>query len=149
VAGSVGAGVLFGLARIAQAGHFLSDVVTSGLLVTATSWLLHRAIMVAEWPRRWTRRLALGTALTALAIILSILYLDRPLALFFHAQSERLRAVFAFITQFGLSAGYLYGAAITFAALRIAARLPRVAALAERLRAYSYVPLFFFAALVV
>jgi lipid A 4'-phosphatase len=149
VAAAIAAGSLFGLGRIIQGGHFLSDVVVSGLLVTATSWLLHRAIMVAEWPRRWVKRLALGAALTALAIVLSVLYLDRPLAIFFHARSEQLRAVFTFITQFGLSAGYLYGAAITFAALRIAARLPRIAALSDRLRAYSYVPLFFFMAIAV
>lgn len=149
VAGAIAAGSLFGLGRIVQGGHFLSDVVLSGLLVTATSWLLHRAIMVAEWPRRWVKRLALGAALTGLAVILSMLYLDRPLALFFHAQSEQLRAVFAFITQFGESAGYLTGAAITFAGLRIAARMPRFAALADRLRAYSHVPLFFFTALAI
>jgi lipid A 4'-phosphatase len=149
VAAAIAAGSLFGLGRIIQGGHFLSDVVVSGLLVTGTSWLLHRAIMVAEWPRRWVKRLALGAALTGLAVILSMLYLDRPVAIFFHAQSEPLRAVFTFITQFGLSAGYLYGAAITFAALRIAARLPRVAALADRLRAYSHVPLFFFTAIAI
>ncbi len=149
VAAAVAAGTVFGLGRIAQGGHFLSDVVISGLLVTATSWLLHRAIMVAEWPRPWVKRLALATALTALAVILSILYLDRPLALFFHAQSKLLRAVFAFITQFGLSAGYLCGAAITFAALLIGARLPRFAALADRLRAYSDLPFFFFVAVAV
>jgi lipid A 4'-phosphatase len=149
VATAIAAGSLFGLGRIVQGGHFLSDVVLSGILVIATSWLLHRAIMVAEWPRRWVKRLALGAALTVLAVILSILYVDRPVALFFHAQSEQLRAVFTFITQFGLSAGYLIGAAITFAALHIAARLRRFAPLADRLRAYSQVPLFFFTAIAI
>jgi membrane-associated phospholipid phosphatase len=149
VAAAIAAGSLFGLGRIVQGGHFLSDVVLSGILVTATSWLLHRAIMVAEWPRRWVKRLALGAAMTALAVILSILYVDQPVALFFHGQNGQLRAVFTFITQFGLSAGYLIGAAITFAALHIAARLRHFAALADRLRAYSHVPLFFFTAVAI
>ena len=149
VAAAVAAGSLLGLARMAQGGHFLSDVVFSGLLVTATSWLLHRAIMVWDWPASSGKRLALWTALTALAVILSILLLDRPAALFLHAQSDGLHAVFRFITQFGVSTGYLVGAAIAFAALRGAALLKRFAAFAERIKAYSALPLFFFAAIAV
>jgi lipid A 4'-phosphatase len=137
-------GSLYGIGRIAQGGHFLSDVVVSGLLVTATSWFLHRAIMVADWPTAWSKRLVLWAALTVLAVILSALFLDRPAALFFHAQSEQLHAVFRFITRFGVSTGYLIGAAITFVALRVAAKLPRFAAVADRIEAYSALPLFFF-----
>ena len=36
---------LLGLVRIAQGGHFLSDVVASGLLVFAVSWALYRLII--------------------------------------------------------------------------------------------------------
>ncbi|HEX3498429.1 MAG TPA: phosphatase PAP2 family protein [Stellaceae bacterium] len=144
VAAAVAAGGLLGLARIAQGGHFLSDVVLSGLLVTATSWLLHRAIMVVEWPTAPGKRLALWTVATAVAVLLSVPFLDRPVALFFHAQSDQLHAVFRFITQFGVSTGYLIGAAVSFVALRIAARMKRFAAVAERLEAYSALPLFFF-----
>jgi lipid A 4'-phosphatase len=144
VAAAIAAGFLLGLARIAQGGHFLSDVVLSGLLVTGTSWLLHRIVMVQDWPATPVRRLALWFGATALAVILSALFLDRPAALYFHAQSEALHAVFRFITQFGVSTGYLVGAAIAFVALRLAALLPRFAALGERLKAYSALPLFFF-----
>jgi lipid A 4'-phosphatase len=141
---AVAAGGLLGLGRIAQGGHFLSDVVVSGLLVTATSWLLHRAVMVQDWPTAPGKRLALRAALTALAVLLSVLFLDRPAALFFHAQSDRLHAVFRFITQFGVSTGYLVGAAVAFAGMRLAARMKRFAALADRIVAYSALPLFFF-----
>ena len=41
----VALGAVIGLARMAQGGHFLSDVVASGFLVCATSWLLHRWIV--------------------------------------------------------------------------------------------------------
>ena len=144
VAAALASGFLLGLARIAQGGHFLSDVVLSGFLVTATSWLLHRLIMAQDWPTAPARRLVLWAAATALAIILSVLFLDRPAALFFHAQSEELHAVFRFITQFGVSTGYLVGAAITFVALRVAARMKRFAVLAARIESYSALPLFFF-----
>ena len=144
IASAIAAGGLLGLARIAQGGHFLSDVVLSGLLVTATSWLLHRLIMVPDWPATPARRLALWAGATAIAVILSVLFLDRPAALYFHAQSEQLHAIFRFITQFGISTGYLVGAAIAFGALRLAARLPRFADWRDRIEAYSALPLFFF-----
>jgi len=149
IATALACGSLLGLARIAQGGHFLSDVVLSGLLVTATSWLLHRAVMVQDRSASQGRRLALWAMTTGLAIILSILLLDRPLALFFHGQSETLRDIFRFITRFGVSTGYLIGAAVAFTALRVAALLPRLVAYADRLRAYSYLPLFFFSAIAV
>jgi len=146
-ASAIATGGLLGLARIAQGGHFLSDVVLSGLLVTATSWLLHRTVMVEDWPMAPAKRLALWAILTALAVLLSVLLLDRPAALFFHAQSDQLHAVFRFITRFGVSTGYLVGAAVTFVALRVASRLNRFAALAARIEAYSALPLFFFTAI--
>jgi lipid A 4'-phosphatase len=40
-AGAVALGALFGLARIAQGGHFLSDVIFCGIAVAATVWILH------------------------------------------------------------------------------------------------------------
>jgi lipid A 4'-phosphatase len=159
-AGGIVLGSLFGLARIAQGGHFLSDVVVSGLLVYATSWLIYQAVIVASLPvltlqrvvalyAHPRHRLALFTALTALAIVLSIAFVDRPVAEFFHAQGETLHAVFRFITQFGVSTGWLIGSALLWLGLQIASRLPRFAALARRLRAYSVLALFFFASIAV
>ena len=43
--GAVALGAFFGLARIAQGGHFLSDVIFCGFAVAATAWLLHRLIV--------------------------------------------------------------------------------------------------------
>jgi lipid A 4'-phosphatase len=153
-------GTLFGLARIAQGAHFLSDVVVSGLVVYATSWLLYQAMIVASFPaaalRRLTplyarprHRLALCTALTALAVVMSIAFVDRPVAEFFHGQNGTLQAVFRFITQFGVSTGWLIGSALLWLGLRIASRRPRFAALAGRLRAYSILALFFFMSIAV
>lgn len=45
VAGAVALGAFFGLARIAQGGHFLSDVVFSGVAIAATAWLLHWLVL--------------------------------------------------------------------------------------------------------
>jgi lipid A 4'-phosphatase len=153
-------GAIFGLARIAQGGHFLSDVVVSGLVVYATSWALYEAMMVAAFPAAALHRLlplyanprhrlALFTGLTALAIVLSIAFVDRPVAEFFYAQGETLHAVFRFITRFGVSTGWLIGSALLWLGLRIASRLPRFAALADRLRAYSILALFFFLSIAV
>jgi lipid A 4'-phosphatase len=157
IAAAVAAGGLFGLVRIAQGAHFLSDVVFAGFLVTASSWLLHRLLIandllanerIAAWsaviPWRW---LLAWSAATGAAILLSILFLDRPLAVFFRGQDERLRGVFEFITQFGLSKGWLIGAALIWFALIAAARLPRFAARAAQLIEYSRAPLLFFTAL--
>lgn len=49
-AGAVALGGFFGLARIAQGGHFLSDVVFSGLAVAATAWLLHWLVLEKAVP---------------------------------------------------------------------------------------------------
>lgn len=49
LAGGVAAGLLTGLARMAQGGHFASDVLFSGLVVYFTSVLLYRVLFKA-WP---------------------------------------------------------------------------------------------------
>jgi lipid A 4'-phosphatase len=157
-AAALGVGAVLGFVRIAQGGHFFSDVVFAGLVVYASSYLLHRLIVANGFPAPGLvdrlapalrgpplRRVLVWSALTAVAVIVSIVFLDRPIAQFFHAQSETLHRVFRFITQFGLAKWYLVGAAALWAGLHLAARLPRFAARALRLDAYSYLPLFFFA----
>lgn len=42
---ALAAGSLFGLIRILQGGHFLSDIVFSGLITTGVIWLLQRMIL--------------------------------------------------------------------------------------------------------
>jgi lipid A 4'-phosphatase len=152
IAGAIAVGAAFGLARMAQGGHFLSDVVFSGFIVSGLSWLLYRLIVADERLGRRLRALALprGLALPALlllaAILLSIAFIDRPLARYFHQADPELRRVFTFITQFGLGQGYLIVTALLFLAGRAAAALARSAALAARLRLLAWRALFLFAA---
>jgi len=160
VAGAVAAGAATGLARIAQGGHFLSDIVFAGLAVWAVTWAVHLwvvehdglarlrlpALASAASAHGW-RVLALWTAATAATIALAVACVDKPLAFWMHAQSDTLHAVFAFITRFGISTGYLIAGAVLFVGLRLAARAARLAAWRERLLAWSYVPGFLFASL--
>jgi lipid A 4'-phosphatase len=152
---AVAVGALVGVARMAQGGHFLSDVVFSGLLVCGVSLLLHRAIVendrLARWAERW--RPPASIALPALALLLlvlaSIAFVDRPVAWFFHDSNWSLRDVFQFITQFGLSKGYLIIAAVLCLSLRLAAWRARDARLAAALVQNAYRALFLFLAVAV
>jgi len=127
IGATVAAGSLIGLARMAQGAHFLSDVVFSGLIVTGISLLLHRAIIandaLAHWAAR--HRPSPQVALPALGflglLLLSMAFVDRPVARYFHESDPGFRNVFQFITQFGLAKGYLIVAALLFVALRLAA----------------------------
>lgn len=59
IAIGVGLGSAFGLLRIAQGGHFLSDVFFAGLLMLAVAWLLHRLLIASSWLDRlglWPRK---------------------------------------------------------------------------------------------
>jgi lipid A 4'-phosphatase len=151
---AVAVGALVGVARMAQGGHFLSDVVFSGLLVCGVSLLLHRAIVendrLARWAERW--RPPASIALPALALLLvlaSIAFVDRPVAWFFHDSNRSLRDAFQFITQFGLSKGYLIIAAVLCLGLRLAAWRARDARLAAALVQNAYRALFLFLAVAV
>ena len=149
-AASLALGALIGAARMAQGGHFLSDVVFSGLFVYGVSWLLHRAIVannrLASWAARMRppRRLALPALGLLLLLLLSIAFLDRPVAWFFHGSDQSLRDVFQFITQFGLGKGYLIITALLFLGLRAAAFGVRDGALATALARNAHRALFLF-----
>jgi lipid A 4'-phosphatase len=153
IVGALALGGGVGLARMAQGGHFLSDVVFSGLLVALSSTLLYRALVANERLRaqlpQWRpppRLAAAGLALLML-ILLSIAFLDRPLAWFFHASDPQLRAVFGVITQFGLSKGYLLLAALLFIGFWLAALAARGTARGAALALNAWRALFVFAAL--
>jgi lipid A 4'-phosphatase len=127
---AVVAGAAMGLARMAQGGHFLSDVVFSGLIVVTTNWLLYQAIIVKDWLGPLVRlgpprRIALPALALLAALVFSMVTIDRPLAWFFRATDERVRAPFQFITQFGLGKGYLIATAILFLAMRGLAAIVR------------------------
>jgi len=42
-------GALFGLQRIIEGGHFLSDVYFAGLFIALTVWLMHRLFVARGW----------------------------------------------------------------------------------------------------
>jgi lipid A 4'-phosphatase len=168
---ALGFGSFVGLARIAQGGHFLSDTVFAAFLVTGTAWLLHRWVVVgnglshpvvlslakgvmraglgmrdflarsarSRW-RRW-----LGFHMLCLAgIVVSITWLDRPIAGYFHAENDRLVAWFVWLSQFGLSGGWLTLSGALAVLFILLGRAPRFAETRERFNAWALVPLFVF-----
>ena len=152
IAGAIALGAAIGVVRMAEGGHFLSDVVFSGFTVGGVSWLLHRLLVEDDRLVRRLgafappRRLALPALLLLAAVLLSMAFLDRPVARLFHPGDPQLRAFFTFITQFGLSKGYLIATAALFVALRIAAMLARKAPHAAWLLRYAYDALYLFVA---
>jgi len=148
IAASLGLGAVIGLARIIQGGHFLSDVVFSGLLVFATSWLLYQAIMQRDWaavPSR-RRQVALVTIGCALAAAVSFLFYDRPIAIHFHNIDSRTHGIFEFITQFGLGKGYLIISGLSFIGFGVASYRLRDARIAGLCRLYARRAAFLFLA---
>jgi lipid A 4'-phosphatase len=155
---ALGLGALVGLGRIAAGHHFLSDVVDAGLIVIGITWLLHRWLVVrdggtpivafigrrAETPNG--RRL-LGAAAIVLIETVSILWLDRPLADFFHGHGAALQPVFDVVQRFGLGYPWLVLCALVFAALRWGGRIEQLRRWDSAMRASAHIPAFIFAAL--
>jgi lipid A 4'-phosphatase len=117
IGAAVGAGALLGVVRLAQGGHFLSDIVTSGFIVVAISWALHRAIVVHDGlgalnralrhPSPGLKRFAVVTLATIPLFALSYAVIDRPLAQALQNIDPAIRAVFAVVTKFGEGVFYL------------------------------------------
>lgn len=168
---ALGFGTLVALVRIGQGGHFLSDNIFAALLVSAVAWGLHRWIVEDDGlDRPWIRRLARGigesavaatgrllalrpsprrdwlfaAAATLIAIAVSVLWVDRPLALYFKAGDDRLTLWFAWITQFGLGWPWLLISGLAALGLWTLSRRPQAGALRERLVAWALVPGFVF-----
>ena len=158
-AGAVAAGALIGLARMAQGAHFLSDVVFAGLVVGGLAWLLGWALLARDFAgvlwRRSVKRLGRsGAAWTLYAILCligiagCIVYVDRPVALYFRGANPQLVEVFRVITRLGISTYYLIGTAVLAAAMWLAGRLGE-GRWAARLGAAAVVPLFVFLSIAV
>jgi lipid A 4'-phosphatase len=153
-AGAVVAGTAIGLARMAQGEHFASDVVFAGLVVCGVAWLLAWALLQRDvgsivW-RRLVGRLGptgagwtLYAVLTLLGIAVSIAYVDRPVALFFHQASPQVVEGFRTVTRLGVSIYYLIGTAALALAFWLIGRLGK-GRWPARLRAAAVVPLFLF-----
>jgi lipid A 4'-phosphatase len=114
--GAVIAGALLGLMRMAQGGHFLSDVVFSGLIVIGVAWLAHDLIVRHGGIAALSGSRRLGAiSLVCLAIgAVSYFFYDRPVAAWAHGLPQRIHPVFEFITQFGFSRGYVVGSGAVF-----------------------------------
>jgi lipid A 4'-phosphatase len=173
-AAALAVGAVIGLGRIAQGAHFLSDVVFAGLLVYGTAALLYRWIVERDGLttprlRRLYRRLGhsaasawvhghrafagttvcliLATAATMIAVALSIVFFDRPLALFFHHRDPDLHALFELTGRLGLTYGYLTAFGLAFGALHWGGSVPRLRPVADPMRAFSAIPAFLFTAI--
>ncbi|HZB91099.1 MAG TPA: phosphatase PAP2 family protein, partial [Stellaceae bacterium] len=155
VGAAIGLGAAIGVARMAAGGHFLSDVVFSGFIVAGVTRLVYRAVIADDWLARHLaalslpRRLALPALLLLASVLLSMAFLDRRTAWFFHDTDPGVRQVFEFITQFGLGKGYLIISAALFAAFRLAAALGRDGERAARLAAWAQRALYVFLAVAV
>ncbi len=149
-------GALFGIVRLAQGGHFLSDVVTSGFLTVAIGWALWRWIFVHDGlaslrrslraPPPGLRRFAILAVPIAAIGVLSYAVLDRPLALFFQANSPTVDRVFQFVTTFGVSTGWLVATAVIGLLCWGAAGFVGDRTIAQRLRMLAAEAAFIFAA---
>ena len=154
-AGAIAFGAVVGLVRIAQGGHFLSDVVFSGVLVSLSTavlaamlirrdglgWLWRRRCMVTSViAARWIA-IAAGTASL---VLVAIRYLDRPVAAHLHDAGPGIVEVFKVVTDFGLAGGYLLVTALVVLALWLRARRTDQPPRAARLRRLAAVPAFLF-----
>jgi lipid A 4'-phosphatase len=157
LAAALSFGALVGLGRIAEGHHFLSDVVDAGLIVVATSWLLHRWLVVHDGATpiiayvgrlRETpggRRILWGAAFV-LAEAAAIIWVDRPIADFFHNNGAALQPVFGAVQDFGLGYPWLVLSALAFVFLRWGGEVERLRPRAASMRALAYIPGFVFAA---
>lgn len=157
IAAALGFGALVGLARIAAGHHFLSDVVYAGLIVVATTWLLHKWLVVhdgatpviafidrlSETP---SGRRVLWVASFVLFEAISIVWIDRPLADFFHTDGAALHPFFERVQLFGIGYPYLIVSGLAFAVLRWGGGWRRLKRWDTAMRAAAPIPGFLFAA---
>ena len=170
-AATLGLGAVIGLGRIVQGAHFLSDVVFAGLLVYGITallywWIVERDGLAAQPLRRLYRQVLCGAATAGalgsralrrpgsrtvlvaatmvIAIAVSIVLIDRPVALFFHARDPDLRALFDLTGRLGLTYGYLTAFGFAFVVLHWGGGSLRSRPFAHSMRAFSAIPAFLF-----
>jgi lipid A 4'-phosphatase len=157
LAGALGFGALVGLARIAAGHHFLSDVIGAGLVVMGTSWLLHRWLVVRDGvtpiiafidelsETRGGRRV-LWVASFVLFEAIAMIWIDRPIADFFHDNGGALQPFFDTVQNFGLGYPYLVLSALAFVFLRWGGEFEQLRPWAGSMRSLAFIPGFIFAA---
>jgi lipid A 4'-phosphatase len=124
VIAAVAIGAALGVVRLAQGGHFLSDILASGFLVIAIAWGLHSLIMSSDTIERWWRALChpppalkrFGWFSLASVIAFAIAYewIDIPMATALQAIGPVTRAIFAFVTKLGEGGVYLVPLGLVF-----------------------------------
>jgi lipid A 4'-phosphatase len=176
IAAGLGVGALVGLDRIAQGAHFLSDVVFAGLVSYGTAalchwWIIERDGLTAPMVQRFCRvaahvpssagpfcrrvgatpagRWVAAAVATAAVVLISLVLVDRPLALFLHARGPDLHALFEWTGRLGVAWGWLLLFGAAFAALHWGGDFPRLQAWARPMRRWSAVPAFLFATVAV
>ena len=157
IAAALAFGALIGLGRIAAGHHFLSDVVDAGLLVVATTWLLHRWLVVHDGATpviayvnrlRETQngRRVLWVAAFLLTEIVAMIWLDRPIADFFHDDGSALQPFFLTVQNFGLGYPWLVLSGLAFIFLRWGGEWQQLRRWKPSMRAMAFIPGFIFAA---
>ncbi len=150
-------GAVIGLGRIAAGHHFLSDVVDAGLLVIATSWLLHRWLVVHDgatpilaYIDRLSQTQNGRRILWAEGLLLfgaaSMIWFDRAVADFFHKDGGSLQPIFGVVQEFGLGWPWLVMSGLAFAFLRWGGEWQRLRSYAAAMRANAFAPGFIFVA---
>jgi len=117
VIAAVALGAALGVVRLAQGGHFLSDIVASGFLVIAVAWSLHGLIMRSDAVERWwqalchpppsLKRFAWFSLVCVVAFVLAYEWIDIPLARALQPIDPVTRTIFGLITKLGEGGGYL------------------------------------------
>jgi lipid A 4'-phosphatase len=157
IAAALGFGALIGFGRIAAGHHFLSDIVDAALLVVATSWLLHRWLVVHDGATPLLRHVArlnetangrriLWVEAFVLLEAAAIIWLDRPIADFFHKAGGGSQPFFLAAQWFGLGYPWLVASALAFCLLRWGGELARLRRWAAPMRAAALMPAFIFVA---
>jgi lipid A 4'-phosphatase len=168
VAATLGFGALVGFVRIAQGGHFLSDVVWAGLIVFGLTAILYWAVVEkdalaapaafrlyrfaaqggrAGWSwlsRSEAARFSVAIGATATVVMVSIAFVDRPIAFYLHAEGPGLHALSTIFSIPGEAWGWLALFALAFIFLHWGGELPRLRGSAQSMRNFSSVPAFLF-----
>ncbi len=156
MAAVAGAGALAGLGRIMQGGHFLSDVVFSGLVTWIVAWGLYEVLIrrggfdaMGRAPP-WLRGAAVSLVPAGALYAVGVLWLDRPLARWFKSFDDSVVTDwFRHLAWLGDATGYLVVSAAVGLTFWWLARRVADGASAARWRGYAWRAGFVFATLAV
>ena len=117
IIGAVAVGAGLGVVRLAQGGHFLSDIIASGFIVAAIAWGLDWLILRSDAIERWwealcrpspgLKRFAWLTLGCGLGFLIAYRWIDIPLASALQTIDPVTHAIFGFITKLGEGGVYL------------------------------------------